>query len=279
LFISDIRVDNKEEDIIKDMRDQAFWGTELNSPFMLHKFRLPYEELETIPKSNLQFKLNDKLFTNPNFKTTKNMMYLKGDIYLQIFPPPYSGELRLFVEQKNGKYEFAEYDYLDIENRLVYFNSYIRPYFYCFANDKICEEYKYINYIPGYDTSIECLMEYKVVMDYYNYFFNITDKKVMIQKLYDMNFYLEKLAHRKFITCNYDTTIKYLKKTNINNNDKYNKLKIWKEISKFNIALSAKNQYKIIKEDGASILGEKRYNKALDYLKPFITNINYVQFP
>jgi hypothetical protein len=123
-------------------------------------------------------------------------------------------------------------------------------------------------------------MEYKVVMDYYNYFFDIKDKKVIIQKLYDMNFYLEKLAHRKFITCNYDTTIKYLKKTNINNNnDKYNKLKIWKEISKFNFEMSAKNQFKIIKEDGASILGEKRYHKALDYLKPFITNKNYVQFP
>ena len=279
LFISDIRVETKEEDIIKDMRNQAFWGTELNSPFMLHKFRLPYEELETIPKSNLQFKLNEKLFINPNLKTTKykNMLYLKGDIYLQIFPPPYSGELRLFVEQKNGKYEFAEYDYLDIENRLVYFNSYIRPYFYCFNDDKICKEYKYINYIPGYDTSVECLMEYKIVIDYYNYFFNIKDKKVIIQKLYDMNFYLEKLAYRKFITCNYDTTIKYFKKTNINNYDKYNKLKIWKEISKFNIALSAKNQLKIIKEDGLSILGEKRYNKALDYLKPFITNIKYIE--
>ena len=92
-----------------------------------------------------------------------------------------------------------------------------------------------------------------------------------------MNFYLEKLAYRKFITCNYDTTIKYFKKTNINNYDKYNKLKIWKEISKFNIALSAKNQLKIIKEDGLSILGEKRYNKALDYLKPFITNIKYIE--
>lgn len=280
LLISDIRVDPKEEDIIKDMRNQAFWGTELNSPFMLHKFRLPYEELETIPKSNLQFKLNDKLFINPNLKTTKykNMLYLKGDIYLQIFPRPYSGELRLFVEQKNGKYEFAEYDYLDIQNKLIYFNSYIRPYFYCSNDDKICKEYKYINYIPGYDTSVECLMEYKVVMDYYNYFFNIKDKKVIIQKLYDMNFYLEKLTYRKFITCNYDTTIKNFKKTNINNNyDEYNKLKIWKEISKFNIALSAKNQLKIIKEDGLSILGEKRYNKALDYLKPFITNIKYVE--
>ena len=93
-----------------------------------------------------------------------------------------------------------------------------------------------------------------------------------------MNFYLEKLAHRKFITCNYDSTIKYLKKTNINNNyDKYKKLQIWKEISKFNIEMSAKNQYKIIKEDGASILGEKRYHKALEYLKPFITNKNYVE--
>jgi hypothetical protein len=80
LFISDIRVDNKEEDIIKDMRNQAFWGTELNSPFMLHKFRLPYEELETIPKSNLQFKLNDKLFTNPNFKTTQSGACDLGDV-------------------------------------------------------------------------------------------------------------------------------------------------------------------------------------------------------
>lgn len=277
LFISDIRVDTKEADIIKDMRDQAFWATELNSPFMLLKFRLPYEELDTIPKSNLQFKLNNKLFTNPNFKTTKHMIYLKGDIYLQIFPPPYSGELRLYVEQKDGKYEFAEYDYLDIENRLVFFNSYIRPYFHCFENDNICKEHKYINYIPGYDTSIECLMEYNIVMKYYEYFWNIKDKKIIIQKLYDMNFYLEKLAHRKFITCNNDTTIKYFKKTNINDNDKYNKLKIWKDISKFNIELSAKTQYKIIKEDGLSILGDKRYQKALDYLKPFFTDISYVK--
>lgn len=277
LFISDIRVDTKEADIIKDMRDQAFWATELNSPFMLLKFRLPYEELDTIPKSNLQFKLNNKLFTNPNFKTTKHMIYLKGDIYLQIFPPPYSGELRLYVEQKDGKYEFAEYNYLDIENRLVFFNSYIRPYFHCFENDNICKEHKYINYIPGYDTSIECLMEYDIVMKYYEYFWNIKDKKIIIQKLYDMNFYLEKLAHRKFITCNNDTTIKYFKKTNINDNDKYNKLKIWKDISKFNIELSAKTQYKIIKEDGLSILGDKRYQKALDYLKPFITNKSYVE--
>ena len=277
LFISDIRVENKEEDIIKDMRNQAFWGTELNSPFMLLKFRLPYEELDTIPKSNVQYNLNEKLFINPDFKTTKNMLYLKGDIYLQIFPPPYSGELRLYVEQKNGKYEFAEYDYLDIENKLVFFNSYIRPYFYCFIDDKICKEYEYINYIPGYDTSVECLMEYKVIMDYYEYFWKIKDKKVIIQKLYDMNFYLEKLAYRKFITCNYDTTIKYLKKTNINDKDKYNKLKIWKDISKFNIELSAKTQYKIIEHDGLNILGEKRFNRALNYLKPFITNKNYIE--
>jgi hypothetical protein len=120
-------------------------------------------------------------------------------------------------------------------------------------------------------------MEYEVVMKYYEYFWNIKDKKVIIQKLYDMNFYLEKLAHRKFITCNFDTTIKYLKKTNMNDNDKYNKLKIWKDISKFNIELSAKNQYKIIKEDGLSILGDKRYKKALDYIKQFITNTTFVE--
>jgi hypothetical protein len=277
IFISDIRVEPKEEDIIKDMRDQAFWGTELNSPFMLLKFRLPYEELNSIPKSNKQLKLNEKLFINPNLKVDKNMIYLKGDIYLQIFPPPYSGELRLYVEQNDNKYEFAEYDYLNIENKLIYFNSYIRPYFNCYDNDIECKDYLYLNYIPGYDTSIECLMEYKVVKDYYEFFYDIKDIKTIIQKLYDMNFFLEKLAYRKFITCNYDTTIKYFKRTNNNNNDKYTKLKIWKDISKFNIELSAKNQYKIIKEKGLNILGNKRYNRALDFLNKFLSDRTYIE--
>jgi len=71
LFISDIRVEAKEEDIIKDMRNQSYWGMELNSPLMLLKFRLPYEELESIPKSNKQLRLTHKLLHNPDFGTNK----------------------------------------------------------------------------------------------------------------------------------------------------------------------------------------------------------------
>ena len=274
LFISDIRVENKEENIIKDMRDQAFWGMELNAPYMLLKFRLPYEELDSIPKSNKQLNLNEKYISNPNFITNKknNMIYLKGDVYLQIFPPPYSGELRLFVEQKDNKYEFVEYDYLDIENRLINFNSVIRPTYGNIESDDL----EMLNYIPGYDTSIECLMEYQVVQKFYKYFFNITDSKILIHKLYDMNFFLEKLTHRNFITCNYDTTNKNLNKTK-NNEDKIVKLKYWKEISKLNIGLSAKNQYELIKKNGLSILGEKRYNRALEYLQKYITDLKYVE--
>lgn len=274
LFISDIRVENKEENIIKDMRDQAYWGMELNAPYMLLKFRLPYEELDSIPKSNKQLNLNEKYISNPNFITNKknNMIYLKGDVYLQIFPPPYSGELRLFVEQKDNKYEFIEYDYLDIENRLINFNSVIRPTYGNIESDDL----EMLNYIPGYDTSIECLMEYQAVQKFYKYFFNITESKILIHKLYDMNFFLEKLTHRNFITCNYDTTNKNLNKTK-NNEDKIIKLKYWKEISKLNIGLSAKNQYELIKKNGLSILGEKRYNRALEYLQKYITDLKYVE--
>lgn len=281
LFISDIRVEPKEEDIIKDMRNQAYWATELNADFMLFKFRIPYENLQSIAKSNAQLKLDEKLLNNPKFSTDKDnhMVYLKGDVYLQIFPPPYSGELRLYVEKNKGKYDLSEYDYNNIEKRLVNFNSYIRPLFNCYQDDEICRDMPldYISMIPGFDTSIECLMEYNVVKDYFEYFFGITDKVKLTQKLFDMNFLLEKLAYRKFITCSYDTTIKYLKRTNPNNADRYQKMSMWRDVSKMNIELSAKRQYDYISKHGKEVLGQDRYNQALKYLKEFITDRTYIK--
>jgi hypothetical protein len=131
--------------------------------------------------------------------------------------------------------------------------------------------------IPGFDTSIECLMEYNVVKDYFEYFFGITDKVKLTQKLFDMNFLLEKLAYRKFITCSYDTTIKYLKRTNPNNADRYQKMSMWRDVSKMNIELSAKRQYDYISKHGKEVLGQDRYNQALKYLKEFITDRTYIK--
>jgi hypothetical protein len=48
-------------------------------------------------------------------------------------------------------------------------------------------------------------------------------------------------------------------------------------LKNFNSLITQSDIENVIKEYGLSILGEKRYNKAQDYLKPFITNIKYVE--
>jgi len=272
LFISDIRVEATEITIIKDMGDQAYWGMELNAEFMLLKFRLPYDELDKVPTTNEQFRFDNKKLVNPSFKTNKKdtMIYLKGDIYLQIFPPPYSGELRLFIQQKNNKYELDEYNYINIQNKIFKYNSQYRIDFIC--NKKVCSNMplKYINLIPGYDTSIECLMEYITLKDYYNYFFNINDDIKIINKMYDMNFLLEKLTGRNFFNCTFDTTIKYFYRFKKNNKiNAYNKLNIWKDIIKVKINLNINAQIEYIKLYGKSILGEVKYNDSIKYLNKF----------
>ena len=286
LFISDIRVEASEVKIIKDMRDQAHWGMELNSPFMLLKFRLPYEDVDEIPKDNTKLKLNKNMINNSDLFTDKKdcMIYLKGDIYLQIFPPPYSGELRLFVEQKNNKYDLEEYNYLEIEKKIFKYNYHYRLDFICNKEDDICKKIplKYINLIPGYDTSIECLMEYIIIKEYYEYMLNINDSPPLmdydikiIHKMYDMNFLLEKFTGRKFFNCSYDTVLKYYLRSNKNDkNDihKNIKLKYWKDIIKVKINLSIKSQIELIKYNGKEILGTKRYDESLVYLNKYYNN-------
>jgi hypothetical protein len=277
LFISDIRVDNAEVKIIKDMRDQAYWGMELDSPFMYLKFRLPYEEMEEIPVKAKQLELNDKRITNPDLNTDKknHLIYLKGDIYLQIYPPQYSAELRLYVEKnkETNKYDLAEYNYMDVETKIAYFNNFIRSHFNYNGDDIPLE---LINMIPSYDNSIECLMEFEIMRKYYKHFYNMTDNIELIRKIYDMNFFLERLTHRKFITCAFDTNMKLLKRDKQNDINKSVKLSVWKDIHKLNIELSAKNQYSIIEKQGYKVFGQDRQARALTYLKNYIKDNKYV---
>ena len=268
IFISDIRVENKEISIIEDMRNQAYWGMELNSKFMLLKFRIPYGTIDKIPKNNNDIKLNPNLLINPTFKTNKEnyMIYLKGDIYLQIYHPLYSGELRLYVEQKNNKYELTEYNHLMIERKIFNFNSLIRTKFICNSNKKnICNNIPltYLNLIPGYDNSIECLMEYNIFKNYYDLFKKSSDIDI-IKNIYDINFELEEKTNRNFYKCSFDTLNKNISKMKKNNID-YQKLQSWKNIIKVKINVSIKYQIKFIKLH-KNILGD-RYKKSLQYLK------------
>ena len=127
LFISDIRVTPKDEQVYVDMINQARWGTSIDADFMLLKFRLPYNEPDTFKPINIvDLKLN-KNFINNNDLIAKDTIYLKGDVFLQLYHPQYSTELRLFVEKNtNNKYDLQNYDYIEIENKIFNYNTEIR---------------------------------------------------------------------------------------------------------------------------------------------------------
>jgi hypothetical protein len=275
LFISDIRLSPDEEAVMKDMISQAKWGTDLEADYMLLKYKVPYEEENTKEfKTNtiVDLQINPKYIKNPELKADdKTFLYLKGDVYIQLFAHIHSVELRLMVEKVNGKYELDAVKYNEIEKKMFYFNTSLRTSW-------STEDYDFLDYIPGYDSSIECVMEYNIIKNYYEYLHNIKDKNIIIQKMFDMAFFHEKLAHTTFINCNYETMIRTIKKFSRENDDnKLIRLKLWKEISKLNIELSAKTQKEIIMKSGKEILGQDRVNRAIKYLEKYITDRTFIK--
>ena len=275
LFISDIRLSPDEEAVMKDMISQSKWGTDLGADYMLLKYKLPYDDDNTkLYKTNTinDLQINSKYIKNPDLKADdKTFLYLKGDVYIQLFAHIHSVELRLMVEKANGKYELDAINYGEIEKKMFYFNTNLRTSW-------STEDYDFLDYIPGYDSSIECVMEYNIIKNYYEYLHNIKDNNIIIQKMYDMAFFHEKLAHTTFLNCNYDTMVRTIKKFEKENDDnKLKRLKLWKEISKLNIELSAKTQKEIIMKSGKEILGQDRVNRAIKYLEKYITNRTFIK--
>jgi hypothetical protein len=271
LFISDIRLSPKDEQVYLDMINQARWGTSIGADFMLLKFRLPYNEPDTFKPINIvDLKLN-KTIINNNDLIAKDTIYLKGDVFLQLYHPQYSTELRLFVEKKNNKYDLQNYDYIEIENKIFNYNTEIR----LIAD---IQGYEFLNLIPGYNDSLECIMEYEIIKNYYEYFHNIKNKNIIIQKLYDLNHFLEKLTHKLFITCNLNSITKSLNnKHNIIKKDRLLKLNAWKQIIQLNISISAKYQKDYITKHGLEIFGKERFQKSLKFIENFITKQTYYE--
>ena len=100
LFISDIRrIQNDEETISEDMRNQALWHMSLNPKASLLKFRLGW-----YPGVSL---------------------YLSGDLLLQPYAPLRSTETRLFIQRpdRGEKHHFRVYDNIEYMERCYFFNT------------------------------------------------------------------------------------------------------------------------------------------------------------
>ncbi len=138
LFVSDIRGDTEEYDIVTDMRSQMRWTLMLKASFYMHKFRLPYqneENTETIKSMyddlhHVKSFLSKITIENIEMKNNPNaILYLSGEPLLQAFGPQRTTELRLIGKAgKNNHYTFRYYDVMKTENQSALFNNVYRSY-------------------------------------------------------------------------------------------------------------------------------------------------------
>lgn len=117
LFVSDIRKDNSDEVIItEDMIDQRRWVEMIGCSHFMLKFRVPFEWPDAVLAA---------------FESTEvgRIKYLAGTLYLQLYPPANSAELRLVGRpDARGAYATRFYDVFEIEDAMILFNQVYRSH-------------------------------------------------------------------------------------------------------------------------------------------------------
>jgi hypothetical protein len=111
-FISDVRVSNDEESIVKDMLNQQRWTGLLGATAYMFKFRVPYDE-----------KLVSRYDVHGKKGGDGKLPYLDGSLYIQLYPRPTTAELRLIgFRVSPSRYRLRIYDVREIEGKMALFN-------------------------------------------------------------------------------------------------------------------------------------------------------------
>jgi hypothetical protein len=277
IFISDYYNDKINK--INNMIEQVNIGIKLNADFIIMNYYIFETDIDLIKSFN-NLNIDKKYIINSDIKANNNeFIFLKGELLLQIYTNDLI--LKIFIEKDNNKYNLDVYNINDIKSKYYFYNFILKNNYTYIENictmsiKDVCYK-NYINYIPGYDNSLECLMEWSVIYNYYNKFHNLTDLKKITNKLFKINFKLEKLTKQSFLMCKYNTIKNMFDTTDKSDYNKYIKLKIWKNIIKLYINISIKNQKEIILENKLNILSEKKIKKSIKYLdKYYDENLNY----
>ena len=207
IFICDIREDVTEKDILNNMISQQLWTIQLNSVAYMLKFRLPYLIENEFNKLNINYKIPkgvkvDKKLTKLN---KYDFLYLKGEIYFQIYAPIMSSETRLIYVKDNKKkskynFEMQKYNIELYDGNLYYFNIFDRVKKYEYKDSRLM---KY--HLLGYDDSYESVTEYYIINKYLGDSVQYSD---IIKKLYNINDKIIYYSQKDIVLCPFYTKIK-----------------------------------------------------------------------
>lgn len=179
LFISDIRVDNKEENIANDMLLQMKWAILTGSRAYMFKFRIPYvwddprilnayDLVQHLPNtvSRLQETIpSAKLLNLPTetIMTRNQLWYLDGSLFLQIYPQTSSAELRLLGFAPKHTYRIVKYVPLDIEDLMATFNTFYRSHAKFATRPLLTDYIEKTQQFPSYEVVSELTILYDAV--------------------------------------------------------------------------------------------------------------------
>lgn len=286
LYISDIRTREsyKEEDSVwNDMNCQQRWGIMMNADFMSIKFRLPWIEKDS--DDNIKYKLDisnleNKIINNEKEIKRGDILYLKGKIFVQIYPLKNSTETRLFIKKnKDNKYIIKKYNCFDYEEKLFYFNN---------TNKKKNYIYKSSDFLSknllGYNKSYDCVTEYYIMYKYLKYYKKDLKEynKKIINLLYDISFRYSKYLMNKFnifcILYIYTDFVRNVNESLLSYKIKLNKFKQNSEkFIKISNDINLKKKVIINEIDDYYLLFEKYENELNDQINNIHNNNNILQ--
>lgn len=244
------------------MINQVRLSIGLNAKYILLNCNFPINQVHN---DKYLYSINDLMlertvFSNSELATdlTSEFLYIKGEILLPLYQAQSNKNLRLFIERKD-QYELEIYKLDKIHKLLNFYQITICNTYNYFVNDTIVQDY--IQLIPGFDTTLQCRMEYNIFNNYLQTLRDKNDAIKTIKYMYDINLELEKITKQKFINFKYIDHLFYYGY-------------IWRHIREVNKNMSAKIQYKIISNYDKNILGEERTNKSLETIKNSINESN-----
>jgi hypothetical protein len=191
-----------------------------------------------------------------DFKPDNNN-YFDGEILYTLYPFS-NTNFKILVKEYNRikKYSDNIFQTLLDNNKLLNL-----CYNYDFHNINKVIPIKYLKLIPGYSDNFECILEYKILYNYFYHVDNIKDHKVIINKLFDINInHKNNIKH--LITC----TLK-----------KFSTDVMFKNIIQLNIEQHAQHQIQLLKDYGIDVLDKHKINKAIEILEKYASDKVYIQ--
>lgn len=276
IFISDIRLDPKEDLIYNDMLSQQRWAIMLNAQAIMLKMRLPFTYSnqgersidpsirDRLDETRYDKKIQDKIIVPSEKGQSNDVLYLDGKIQFQIYAPSFSIETRLITFPTNGKYQMKYYNAYLYESQMLYFNEIDRAK----MTFKYHDSHKVKDHIIGFDDGYDSTAEYIIVEQYLTNYKKVQPTfDLVVKELYYIDYSLRKLTKRSLIDCNKITVNKYLK---FDKPSSFERKVILKDIQKYQnmISNSLKEQKEKIKywiQSNKGILSNKQYQEQLQY--------------